>query len=276
MALLSGQVDAVADVGAILPQQLYLLKHRPEVTLKQVEVATTHYLIFNCRRPPFHHREARHWLAHLIDRPKLIRTLVADAGKVAADPYSPLARDWAFGDVVPTAGKAPAPLPENDSAIILVHAGTTGRWPYLDIAQFIQSLLDSQGIRTVIRVKEAGAYFQALKSGNFHMALQPNTLMTGDPDFFYAYYLASDGPRYYGGGSPETDDLIRDARHEMDHQHRKELYRRVSKAFARDLPLLPLFHDISWYAHRAATVNHFSMDHKFRPGLVLARPGKAK
>lgn len=275
MALLTGQVDAVADVGGILPQQLDLLKARPEVTLKQVEVATTHYLVFNCRRPPFDCRTARHWLAGLIDRPKLVRTLVPGAGKVAADPYSPLARDWAFGHVAPAAGKAPAPLPGNGAATILVHAGTTGRWPYLDIAQFIQSVLGAQGIRTEIRVVEAGAYYQALKTGNFHMALQPNTLMTGDPDFFYAYYLATDAPRCFGGGSPETDALIREARHETDHQRRRALYRRISASFARDLPLLPLFHDISWYAHRAS-VTRFSMDHKFKPGLAAAGPGEVK
>ncbi len=51
MALMSGEIDAVADVGAILPQQADLLRGKEDIVLKQVEVATTHYLIFNCRIP---------------------------------------------------------------------------------------------------------------------------------------------------------------------------------------------------------------------------------
>ena len=249
MALMAGQVDAVADVGAILPQQLALLKGQKGLTLNHVEVATTHYLVLNCTAPPFDRKSARHWLATLIDRPVLIQALVPEAGKVAKDPYTPLAQDWCYGHLSPGPGTRPEPLPGNAPLTILVHAGTTGRWPYLDMAQFIQASLGAQGIQARIRVLEAGAYYQALQDRAFHMALQPNTLMTGDPDFFYAYYVAQDGPRYFGGTDPATDRLIRQARQETDALRRKDLYCQVSMDFSRDLPLLPLYHDITWYAH---------------------------
>jgi len=100
--------------------------------------------------------------------------------------------------------------------------------------------------------------------------LQPNTLMTGDPDFFFAYYMASDSLRYYGCGSQDTDDLILRARHEPDGRKRRELYRELSEIFARDLPLLPLYHDISYYAH-TRRVTDFRLDHNFRPDLTHTR-----
>jgi peptide/nickel transport system substrate-binding protein len=267
MALMSGEIDAVADVGAILPQQADMFQGK-DIVLKQVEVATTHYLIFNCSTPPFHQADHRHWLAGQMDLPGMIRALVPGGGRPARDPYTPLARDWTFHLLVPR--PAPAPDPVSAPLTILIHAGTVQRWPYLDLAQFIQAGLETHGFRSRIVLREAGAYYQDMRQGAFHMALQPNTLMTGDPDFFFAYYMASDSPRYYGCGSQDTDDLILRARHEPDLCKRKELYRQLSEIFARDLPLLPLYHDISYYAH-TSRIDNFFLDHNFRPGLTRTR-----
>ncbi len=270
MALMAGEVDALADVGAILPQQAGMFKDRPGICLKQVEVATTHYLLFNCKTDLFRQPRARHWLAGIAERGGMVRALAPKAGRVANDPFTPLARDWAFGNLV--VSPQPPPIPVETSIRIVVHAGTLGRWPYLDIAQLLQARLETAGFSATIAVLEPGAYFQAIQKGNFHLALQPNTLMTGDPDFFYAYYVASNGPRYYGCGCPETDRLIGQARHETDFLQRRKRYQKLSQNFARDLPLLPLYHDISYYAHTDRVANFF-LDQNFRPRLVDARPG---
>ncbi len=95
MALMSGEIDAVTDVGAILPQQADMFQGK-DIVLKQVEVATTHYLIFNCSTPPFHKADHRHWLAGQMDLPGMIKALVPGAAQPARDPYTPLARDWTF------------------------------------------------------------------------------------------------------------------------------------------------------------------------------------
>jgi peptide/nickel transport system substrate-binding protein len=270
MALMSGEIDAVADVGALLPQQADLLKGKQDIVLKQVEVATTHYLIFNCRIPPFHEAGSRHWLAEQIDLPGMIAALVPGAARPARDPYTPLAADWAFHLLSPGPSRASAPDFVTGPLKILIHAGTVQRWPYLDMAQFIQAGLEAHGFRSRIVLREPGAYYQDMRQGDFHVALQPNTLMTGDPDFFFAYYMATDSPRYYGCGSSETDDLIRRARHEPDLSQRKALYRNLSEIFARELPLLPLYHDISYYAH-TSRIDHFFLDHNFRPCLTRTR-----
>ncbi len=270
MALMSGEIDAVADVGAILPQQADLLRGKEDIVLKQVEVATTHYLIFNCRIPPFHQAGSRHWLAEQMDLPGMIAALVPGAARPARDPYTPLAVDWAFHLLPPRPSRASAPGPVPDPLTILIHAGTVQRWPYLDMAQFIQAKLEAHGFRSRIVLREPGAYYQDMRQGNFHVALQPNTLMTGDPDFFFAYYMATDSPRCYGCGPPDTNDLVRRARHEPDLSQRKTLYRQLSEIFTRDLPLLPLYHDISYYAH-TSRIDNFFLDHNFRPGLTRAR-----
>lgn len=273
MALITGEVDAIADVGGILPQQAEEIRNVPGVTLKQVEVGTTHYLLFNCRKPPFDDPKARQWLAGVLNREEIVAALVSGAGRVAAHPYSPLAREWTFGHLNPGPGTRPISL--RSPLVILLHAGMLERWPYKDIAQIIQAQLGTSGFSAEIAVREPGACYEDLQQGRFHLALQPNMLMTGDPDFFYSYYVASDGPRYCGSGIPEMDDLIVMGRHTMDPSRRKEIYRRLSLLFAEQLPLLPLYHDLSLYAH-GPSVAIFSMDHYFRPLLLEARPEDAR
>lgn len=269
MALIAEEVDAVADVGAILPQQADDLRRTPGIILKKVEVATTHYILFNCRRAPFSDAESRKWLASLIDRGRLIHYFAPGAGKIAETPFTPLAADWSLKHLAFSNGVKPE---RTDKPLtIMLHSGTIERWPYRDIAQIIQEKLQTQGFDTSIIVKEPGAYYDSLKKGAFDLAMQPHTLMTGEPDFFYSYFIASDGPRNCGCGSGEIDGLIELGRTTVNEESRKRIYGELVDLISQQLPILPLYHDISFYAHNSK-LEHFEMDHNFRPLLIGARP----
>lgn len=269
LALLSGELDAVADVGAILPDQIGALEGRPGITLKRVEVATTHYAVFNCRRAPFSDAAARLWLAGLVDRDELVEAFAPGAGVLARDPYSRLAADWAFGLVDPPPGRPPGD--PGRELVIMLHGGTLQRWPYLEIAQVVQERLREAGMTSRITVQEAGAYYEDVREARFDLAIQPNTLMTGDPDFFYAYYLEAGGRTDCGCGSDDFDRLIAVGRSAVEPERRREIYRELELLFSRDLPVLPLYHDVALYAHGPAVAG-FSMNAGFRPSLIDARP----
>ncbi|MFH0995408.1 MAG: ABC transporter substrate-binding protein [Pseudomonadota bacterium] len=268
MALAAGEIDAIADVGSILPEQAAEIAALPGVILKQQEVATTHYVFFNAARSFFSQPDSRLWLAGTIDRNELVQSLAGKSGKVAMDYYSPQARDWAFGSLDFKAGKKPDPT--DRELIILLNSGTIQRWPYLEMAQVIQGKLHAEGFRAAIKVQEMGGWQQALKSGTWDLAMQPNTLMTGDPDFFFSYYITSGAPGYFGYLNPEMDQCIQSARIAGDFKHRRELYRRICDWMNRDLPVLPLYHDVCLYAHRDH-LSHFEMDANFRVRLDLVR-----
>lgn len=271
MALLAGDIDAVADVGGILPQQADMIRKAENLTLKQTEVATTHILLFNCGRPPFSNPDMRGWLSGALDRKGLVSAFAGGAGRVALDPYSPLYADYAFGLIQPR----PRPFPESGAggteAVVLLHGGTLERWPYADIAQVIQQVLSSKGMPARIDIREAGGFNEAIQAGGFDLAIQPYTLMTGDPDFFFAYFVASSAPRNPGYRNAAVDALINSARREMAPDRRKAAYRELSSIIGRDLPLLPLYHDVSLYAFRTNS-GDFSMDHFFRPVLTRGLP----
>ncbi len=271
MALMAGDLDVVADVGAILPEQEPELRAAAGVRLLRREVATTHYLVFNCRRSPFAQRAARLWLAGLVRGQGLVESLAGGIALPARDPYSRLAADWAGGLLLPPLAEGQAIAPGGGPLKILLHAGTVQRWPYLDLAQALQQALRRQGLATRIAVSEAGAYLQALRQGDYDLSLQPNTLMTGDPDFFYSYYLASGAPANPGWSDGEAERLMAQARLEMDQGRRQEAYGRLVRIVGRDLPILPLFHEMALYAHRRR-ITGFHIDHFFRPDLPQVQP----
>ncbi|MBI5589998.1 MAG: ABC transporter substrate-binding protein [Deltaproteobacteria bacterium] len=268
MALATGEIDAIADVGGILPEQAAEITALSGVVLKQQEVATTHYLFFNMRQSFFSQPESRLWLASAIDLNELVQSLAGESGRLALDYYSPLARDWVFGDLGFKAGKKPDP--SDRKVIILLNSGTIQRWPYLEMAQVIQEKLQAEGFNAGIVVQETGGWQQALKSGAWDLAMQPNTLMTGDPDFFFSYYIASGAPGNFGYLNPEMDRSIQSARIEGNFSRRQELYHRICDRMNQDLPVLPLYHDVCLYAHRDHLA-HFEMDPNFRVRLDRVR-----
>lgn len=272
MALLSGDIDAVADVGGILPQQADMIRAAaPQVSLKHVSVATTHILLFNCGRPPFSNPSMRAWLSGALDRETLVAAFAGDAGRVATDPYTDLCAEYAFGLIHPRPCPFPGAAVTAAEPVLLLHGGTLERWPYADIAQVIQQMMGSAGLRPRIEIREAGGYHEAIRRGGFDLAIQPYTLMTGDPDFFYSYFIAGDAPRNTGYANPAADALIADARREMNPARRASAFRELSVILNRDLPLLPLYHDVSLYACRDSA-GDFTMDHLFRPVLTRGPP----
>ncbi|MCP4119245.1 MAG: ABC transporter substrate-binding protein [Desulfobacteraceae bacterium] len=269
-ALKAGAIDAVADVGGILPEQIADLKSDPGIRVDQVEVATTHVLLFNCGVPPFDRPGARRWLAGALDRETVVDLFARGGGVVAGSPYTRLGRNMAFGLIQP----ARSPMPDfsgEKEVVLILHGGTLGRWPYLSIAQVVVDLLRQAGLSARIEIREPGSFQEAVKSRKYHLAIQPYTLMSGDPDFFYSYFIAGEAARNLGWVHSEADRLIPAARYEMDEIKRASIYRRLETLMADYLPLLPLYHDKPYYAFQNRVAD-FTMDHMFRPGLIRARP----
>ncbi|MEW6266328.1 MAG: ABC transporter substrate-binding protein [Thermodesulfobacteriota bacterium] len=272
MALIAGEISAVADIGGILPEQADDLKAAPGVILKKQELHSTHQLIFNCRRPPFSSRQARLWLAGLVDREGLVRALVQEGGVVAGNPYCRLSSEWNFPFVQPKPGPRPdLDRPAGLRLVILLHGGFQQRLPYLALAQFIQALLAKNGWPAEIKVLEAGAYRQARQRGAYHLGIAPAGFLTADPDYFYSSFVSAGSPFGPGLTDDQMEGLIEAARYEMNPELRRDLYRRLAQLFNYHLPMLPLYHEVSLYAHRDSVAG-LRLDAFFRPWLNETQP----
>jgi len=138
----------------------------------------------------------RLWLAGLVDRKVWVKALTYEFSREAQGFYTPLAEDWRFPMEPFSRGRKP--LPVRRVLTLLISTGAIQRWPYLELAQLLQERLGREGFPARIQVLETGPYQEALKKLDFDLVMQPNTLMTGDPDFFYSYCLHSKGTSITG------------------------------------------------------------------------------
>ncbi|SHI64023.1 hypothetical protein [Desulfofundulus thermosubterraneus] len=97
--------------------------------------------------------------------------------------------------------------------------------------------------------------------------------MTGDPDFFFGRWIISSGQmnvqRGVGYNNPEADRLVELAAAEREPAKKKELYDRLQRLVASDVPLCPIYHDVCLYATRKE-VQDLTLDPFFKPSLEKA------
>ncbi len=283
-ALQSGQIDAIADVGALQPEQAPVIQQDPNLVLLEQGVATTHYLTFNSGKPPFDDMRLRQALNMAIDRQALVDSTLYGYGQPGMSVLTPHAVQWLHPDVAPRYDAATAQQLAQDAldgqrveAKMLISSALIGRWPYENIAQIVQAIAIPLGIDITIEVVEAGAWNTALREGDYHLTMMPYTLMTGDPDFFMRRWVWSQGDmnqrRSYGYANPRADELAVAAVSETDLATRKAMYDELQEIVAEEVPFTPLYHEVTIYATRN-DVHDLLLDVQFKPSLERAYRGQ--
>ncbi len=277
-ALRAGEVDALADVGIILPEQVPELEGIPEINLLTQEVLTSIYMFFQTENAPVDNPAVRRGISKLLDREELVNSLLDGYGEPARAVISPLAEYWIDDqesryDYDPEEGSRllDENLEENEKITILVNSSWAARWPLSSIAQYLQTELDKLGVESEIKSLEMGAYNEELGKGDFHVSFCPWTGQDPD-DFFSSWLLSGSGFNQSRGvnfSSEEADELIQEAVQEMDREERRKIYFQLQDLAEEKAPLVPVYHDLTVYATRDY-VKDFQMDFNFRPDLFPA------
>lgn len=276
-ALKSGEVNALADVGVILPDQMPDLEDYEGIEIKTVDVLTSIYLHFQTENSPLDNPELRRAVAMLLDREEIVNTLNSGYGRPAEGIITPLASYW----LNPNA--APRFDPEEANSIIeqhdtdttidmLVCANWARRWPILSIAQYLQTELNDAGINVALRSLEMGAFMDEAREGNYHITFTPWT--GSDPDDYFRGWIDSGGSFNEARGlfyeNAEADSLIAEGRSEMDRERRRDIYNELQEIVAEEMPMSPVYHDMTIYATKDY-VKDFTMDFNFKADLHKAR-----
>ncbi len=277
-ALLAGEVDVLADVGVILPEQVPLLESDSGIEIMTVDVLTTIFLHFQTNSEPFNNSELRRAVTMLLNRDELVATVLEGIGRPARGVITPLADYWINPAAAPEYNPDQATtlidryLPGNRDIKLLVNTAWTARWPMLSIAQYLQTELDSRGFNAEILSLEAGAYNDAVKAGEYNITFTPWT--GSDPDDFFRTWILSTGSFNLNRGmlfsNSGVDILIEQAASEMDRRHRRDLYFTLQEIVTEEAPISPIYHDMTVYAARDY-VKNFCMDYNFRPNLHSVR-----
>jgi len=213
------------------------------------------YLGFNLRDPALGDMRVRRAIAMAIDREAIVRSLWKGRADLAESILPP--GSWAQDDHI-----APVPFDPVQARLLLDAAGYrdpdgNGPLPRLSltyktsqneqrrrVAAAIQEQLRQVGISVEIQSLEWGTFFSDVKKGNFQL-YSLTWVGIGDPDIFHhAFHSGSappDGANRGGYSNPEVNRLTEAARREISRGKRREMYRRVQKILARDLPVFPLW-----------------------------------
>ena len=276
-ALQSGEIDAIADVGSLIPSQGEIVEADENLKLKTVDVLTTHYLFFNTDQPPFDDPLLRKAVSMAIDRQLIVDETVYGYGVLGTSLITQLAEAWVNPEASPEYDPDQAKVlaesvlgEERVEVNFVVHSGLANRWPYGEIAQIIQFELAKLGIDVKIQTVEGGTWSEMLANDEYQISMRPYTMSSGDPDDFMTYWARPDAifnKKYsISYQNEQVQDLVNQAVSEIDSDVRKDLYDQIQALLVEESPFTPIYHEVTLYAMQD-NVYGLSLDAVFRPTL---------
>lgn len=252
LELRKGSADVA--INALPADTVAELRREARLGIEQAPGTIYAYLAFNLRDPLLKDARVRQALACAIDRRPLLEYLWRGMARPAQSVLPP--EHWAFArDLEPQPYDPQAAMRLLDEAGYRPGAGgvrfhltmkTSTEESSRLLAAVLQQQLRQVGVALDIRSYEFGTFYSDVVHGSFQMYSLRWIGGNEDPDIFeHVFHSASFPPKranrsYYA--NPRVDELIDQARREVDEQKRKPLYAEVQHIVARDLPYIHL-----WY-----------------------------
>jgi peptide/nickel transport system substrate-binding protein len=243
----------------IEPEVLRSLEGEARFTVQKRQGTNYSYLGFNLKDPILGSLEVRQAIAHAIDRKAIIEHLLGGLAVPATGVLSPL--NWSYEPAVEVYGYDP-----EKAKRLLDEAGhrdpdgpgpakrftltykTSQNELRRRVGEAIQGQLGEVGIEVKMRSYEWGTFFSDIRKGNFQIYTLTWVGIT-DPDiYYYLFHSKSLPPNGANRGTylnPEMDLLIERGRVLQGREVRKEVYGRIQKILARDLPYVSLWNEVN-------------------------------
>ena len=213
------------------------------------------YLGFNLRDRALSDPRVRRAIAMAIDRETIVRTIWKGRADLVESILPP--GSWAHDPGIPPVRFDPArsrrlldeagyPDPDGDGPLprLRLTYKTSQNEVRRRVATAIQDQLRQVGVSIDIQSLEWGTFFSDVKKGNFQIC-SLTWVGIADPDIYHlAFHSRSappDGSNRGGYSEPEVDRLVEAGRRETSRKNRREIYLKVQRILARDLPVFPLW-----------------------------------
>jgi peptide/nickel transport system substrate-binding protein len=260
-AILAKEVDAVAELGALLPAQAQQLKGQPGVTVGADPISITQYLAFNCSKPPFDDARLRRAVAWAADRETIVKDLVFGYATPGRSLLAPFSTQWFSPKGTPRFAPTEAQklaaeaLGGRKVEATFPFSSSAGQArPYKQIAELLQQVLRPLGIEVRIQALEGAALTDVTNRGEWNLRFGQQGWASGDPDFIFSRFIHSTGDYNTtskgGYKNEEADDLVAAGKLERDEKKRFAIYERLQEIAGQDVPVVSLYHEHAPYAHR--------------------------
>ncbi|MCC6661136.1 MAG: peptide ABC transporter substrate-binding protein [Phycisphaerales bacterium] len=245
----------------------------PRACIHPVPAFGTYFYNFNClpkladgRANPFADARVRRAFAMAVDKHLLVDEVRRSGEPVATTMVPPHS----------IAGyESPVGLPYDPAAAraLLIEAGyqTTASFPTVELlfnkdgghdltAAAVAKMWERNlGVHVTLAQKEIKVFRDDLKKQNYMISRAGWYGDYGDPTTFLDLSRTGDGNNDRKYSCPEYDDLLREASHEPDPKRRMQLLHDAERIITeRDLPMLPLYHYITFYLfdpHKVSGIN---------------------
>lgn len=253
-ALQKGEVDVVF---VNQPDQIERLRQDSNLNLIDATLNSLIYLGFNCKKAPFDQAEVRQALAHAVNKPELVKTVLNGTAEPAFAPLAPtlpgydasLQQDELGFDLTQTntllskAGfsRGPDGTWLRNGEPFKVTLLTSTRAPNGDLATLLQSQFKAAGISVEVKQLEAQAAMAAFSKGDYDLMLWRYDWNDADVLSIYlgSSQIGKTNRNFYS--NPAVDELLEQAMHEMDTKARAEMYLEAQKVILSDAVWQPLY-----------------------------------
>jgi peptide/nickel transport system substrate-binding protein len=280
-ALIAKEVDAIAELGALLPAQAQQLKGQGGITVAADPISITQYIAFNCAKPPFDDVRLRRAVAAAIDRESIVKDLVMGYATPGKSLLSPISTQWFSQKGTPRYDMALAQRLAREAlgsqrvqALFPFSTSAGQARPYKQIGELLQQVLRPLGIDVQLVGLENAALTDAVNRGDWGMYFYQLGWANGDPDFIFSRFMKSGailtGTAQLGYASPQADELVNSGKVERDLQKRYATYERLQELSLADVPVTVLYHEHAPYAYRES-LGGLKQRANFQPTLDTMR-----
>lgn len=258
LAVLGNSTDLVQN--AVPPTMLPVVRDAEGVTIQTDPSFKYTYVGFNLEAPILEHRKVRRAIAYAIDRRSIIDHKFRGNAQLASGLLAP--DHWAYEGDVKTYPYRPDRArtlldeagyenPEGDAPRFQIEFKVSANKFRKSIAQLMAHQLGRVGIDVRVRSYEWGTFFNDIKSGNFQMTMLmwPSVI---EPSLytwiFHSKNIPSADNRSAGANrgayeNERLDELLDKGERVVDRDERREIYAKVQKILARDVPYVSLWHE---------------------------------
>jgi peptide/nickel transport system substrate-binding protein len=242
-ALRGGELEYMDE---LLPHDADVLRNVPELTYTEGP-GTAKWLWLNGGKPPFDNKALRQAVAYAIDRTGIHQAVFNNTGVEGRYMYSPL--NWAFDSEAPyyvlDPGKVKEKLAEGgqpNGFQFTTHVANTTL--DLQLGQAVKGQLAVQNIDMNIEVVETQFIANDRRtSGDFQGSLSQFSPYPDPNDTLYPYLRSGLSTNYVKYANPRVDDLLDQAKGELNQDTRKTMYAEVQRLVVDDTPIVFLHHD---------------------------------
>lgn len=269
MKLEKGEVQLLLTVG---PNDVPRIKKNKDLTLYETPGMMICSIGINHIKKPLDDVRVRKALSYAINRDEMCKFILQG---LAVPTYSPVPQtNWGY-----YSGLKGYPYDPERAKALLKEAGYPNGFdlvltvPNVPVPmnptgvrtwQAVQTYWSKIGIKVKLNMLELGAYYGTLLSGKNEWVVEGEgwTADNGDPDaFLHQRFFSGSWLNFFNYKNPKVDRLLGDARKEMDHKKRIEIYNQAQTLITdEDCARIELFNAKSVWASRANLKN-------FRPNL---------